>query len=370
MKIGCVKEIKNNEFRVGITPENVSEYKSHGHEVLIEKSAGVGSGFSDEEYQSSGAVIIELAKDVWGSCDMIIKVKEPIESEYSLMRENQVIYTYLHLAADKALTDAMMKAKCKGVAYETLTDTKGGLPLLKPMSEIAGRLSAIEGAKFLEKPFGGKGMLISGVPGTKKAKVVILGGGVVGTNACKMASGMGADVTIMDVSLDRLTQLDDMFDGKIKTAHSTHTAIEREISDADLVIGAVLIPGNAAPKLITRAMVSKMRPGTVVVDVAVDQGGCTELTYPTTHSEPTFIVDGVLFYCVANMPGAVANTSTIALTNATLSYGLKIADLGLEAAAKECTGIMNAINIYGGKCTFKGVADAFSYDYVSANNLF
>ena len=369
MKVGCVKEIKNNEFRVGMTPDNAREYCMHGHQVFIQKGAGLQSGFSDEEYAEGGATILETAAEVWAVSDMIVKVKEPLEQEYPFMRENQIIYTYLHLAADAKLTDALLKQKCKGVAYETLTDARGALPLLKPMSEIAGRLSVIEGARCMEKPFGGCGVLISGVPGVRKAKVVVIGGGIVGTNASKMALGLGADVTIMDVNLDRLTELDNMFDDKLKTIYSTNSALERELSDADLVIGAVLIPGASAPKLIKRHMLKCMKPGTVIVDVAVDQGGCVETTHATTHDAPTFIVDGVVHYCVANMPGAVPHTSTLALTNATLSYGLKIADLGLEEAAARNRGILNAINTYAGKCTYKGVADALGLSYTEAASV-
>ena len=369
MIIGCVKEIKNNEFRVGMTPDNVKEYIKHGHQVIVEAGLGLGSGFEDDEYVASGAKLVKTAKEVWLQSEMIIKVKEPLLSEYPLMQKGQIIYTYLHLAADEALTKAMLASGCKGVAYETLTDAKGGLPLLKPMSEIAGRLGAIEGAKYLEKPFGGKGVLISGVPGVRKAKVVVIGGGIVGTNSAKMALGLGADVTIMDVNLDRLTYLDNLFMGQVKTIHSTKTAVENELKDADLVIGAVLIPGASAPKLITRNMLKLMKKGTVLVDIAVDQGGCAETTKPTYHDNPTYIVDDVLHYCVANMPGAVPYTSTMALTNATIQYGLRIADLGLERAALLDEGVLNAINIYEGKCTFAGVAEAFSLPYTDPRTL-
>ena len=369
MKVGCVKEIKNNESRVGMTPDNAREYCAHGHRVFIEAGAGLGSGFSDEAYAASGAQVLQSAAEVWAVSDMIVKVKEPLEQEYAHMRKDQIIYTYLHLAADRALTEALLARGCKGVAYETLTGQHGGLPLLKPMSEIAGRLSVIEGARCMEKPFGGCGVLISGVPGVRKAKVVVLGGGIVGMNACRMALGLGADVTILDVNLDRLTELDNMFDGKLKTLYSTTSTLMRELSDADLIIGAVLIPGASAPKLIKRHMLKGIKPGAVIVDVAVDQGGCVETTHPTTHDAPTFIVDDVVHYCVANMPGAVPHTSTIALTNATLAYGLKIADLGLEEAARKDRGILNAINTYGGKCTYKGVADAFGLEFTDAASV-
>ena len=362
MTVGCVKEIKKSEFRVGMTPANAAEYVRHGHRVLVEKGLGEGSGFSDEEYGKAGATLTD-AESVWAESDMLIKVKEPLEAEYPFMRRGQILYTYLHLAADRELTDALIKSGAKGVAYETLRDRKGQLPLLKPMSEIAGRLAAIEGAKCLEKPFGGRGVLISGVPGVRKAKVVILGGGFVGTNACRMVLGLGADVTVVDLSIDRLEELDELFNSHIKTVFSTTAAIEQEIADADLVIGAVLIPGAAAPKLIRREQLKLMRPGSVIVDVAVDQGGCVETTRATYHDDPTFVVDGVVHYCVANMPGAVPYTSTMALTNATLGYGLKIADFGLEEAARRDPTIVSAINTYEGEITCSGVADAFSLPY-------
>lgn len=326
MKIGCVKEIKNNEFRVGITPDNVKSYTNAGHVVYIEKGAGEGSCFTDEEYKEAGAVLIDTAKEVWDTCEMMIKVKEPLEEEYKYFHKDLILYTYLHLAADRPLTDAMLKAGVKGVAYETLIERNRSIPLLAPMSQIAGRLSVQEGAKYLEKPFGGKGMLLSGVPGTPKAKVVILGAGNVGTNACKIAVGMGADVTIFDISLERLAYLDDIFGARIQTMYSTDAAIEKAVKDADLVIGCVLIPGKAAPKVMKKAYLKEMQPGSVIVDVAVDQGGCCETTKVTYHDNPTFVVDGVVHYCVGNMPGAVPRTSTIALTNATLKYGLQIAE--------------------------------------------
>ncbi len=358
MTVGCVREIKNNEFRVGLTPANAAEYIRHGHRVLAEAGLGEGSGFSDDEYEKAGAVLTS-ADSVWAESDMVVKVKEPLPAEYPKIRKGQILYTYLHLAADRALTDALLASGCKGVAYETLKDKKGQLPLLKPMSEIAGRLAAIEGAKCLEKPFGGRGVLISGVPGVRKAKVVVLGGGFVGTNACRMALGLGADVTVIDLSIDRLVELDELFSSHIKTVFSTTQAIIDEIEGADLVIGAVLIPGAAAPKLIRREYLKRMRPGSVIVDVAVDQGGCVETTRPTYHDNPTFVVDGVVHYCVANMPGAVPYTATMALTNATLGYGLKIADLGLEEAARRDETIVSAINVYAGEVTCPGVAEAF-----------
>ena len=370
MKIGCVKEIKNNEFRVGITPDNVKSYTNAGHVVYIEKGAGEGSCFTDEEYKEAGAVLIDTAKEVWDTCEMMIKVKEPLEEEYKYFHKDLILYTYLHLAADRPLTDAMLKAGVKGVAYETLIERNRSIPLLAPMSQIAGRLSVQEGAKYLEKPFGGKGMLLSGVPGTPKAKVVILGAGNVGTNACKIAVGMGADVTIFDISLERLAYLDDIFGARIQTMYSTDAAIEKAVKDADLVIGCVLIPGKAAPKVMKKAYLKEMQPGSVIVDVAVDQGGCCETTKVTYHDNPTFVVDGVVHYCVGNMPGAVPRTSTIALTNATLSYGLQIAGKGLEQACKENDVIYSGINTYDGKLTCKNVADSFNVEHTEIKELF
>ena len=370
MKIGCVKEIKNNEFRVGITPDNVKSYTNAGHVVYIEKGAGEGSCFTDEEYKEAGAVLIDTAKEVWDTCEMMIKVKEPLEEEYKYFHKDLILYTYLHLAADRPLTDAMLKAGVKGVAYETLIERNRSIPLLAPMSQIAGRLSVQEGAKYLEKPFGGKGMLLSGVPGTPKAKVVILGAGNVGTNACKIAVGMGADVTIFDISLERLAYLDDIFGARIQTMYSTDAAIEKAVKNADLVIGCVLIPGKAAPKVMKKAYLKEMQPGSVIVDVAVDQGGCCETTKVTYHDNPTFVVDGVVHYCVGNMPGAVPRTSTIALTNATLKYGLQIAGKGLENACKENDVIYSGINTYDGKLTCKNVADSFNVEHTEIKELF
>ena len=370
MKIGCVKEIKNNEFRVGITPDNVKSYTNAGHVVYIEKGAGEGSCFTDEEYKEAGAVLIDTAKEVWDTCEMMIKVKEPLEEEYKYFHKDLILYTYLHLAADRPLTDAMLKAGVKGVAYETLIERNRSIPLLAPMSQIAGSLSVQEGAKYLEKPFGGKGMLLSGVPGTPKAKVVILGAGNVGTNACKIAVGMGADVTIFDISLERLAYLDDIFGARIQTMYSTDAAIEKAVKDADLVIGCVLIPGKAAPKVMKKAYLKEMQPGSVIVDVAVDQGGCCETTKVTYHDNPTFVVDGVVHYCVGNMPGAVPRTSTIALTNATLKYGLQIAGKGLEQACKENDVIYSGINTYDGKLTCKNVADSFNVEHTEIKELF
>lgn len=372
MRVGCVKEIKNNEFRVGITPDNVKSYVLAGHDVYIEKDAGLGSGFKDEQYVANGAKIIDTAKEVWDTAEMMIKVKEPLPSEYPLFHEGLILYTYLHLAAEKPLTEALLKAKVSGVAYETLYDEKqGGLALLVPMSEIAGRLSIQEGAKYLEKTYGGEGLLLSGVPGTAKANVVILGGGTVGTNACKIAVGMGANVTILDINLPRLAWLDNIFGARIQTLVSNDATIEHAIREADIVVGAVLIPGKAAPKIFKRKYLKEMKPGAVFVDVAVDQGGCGETTRVTSHDDPVFIEEGIVHYCVGNMPGAVPRTSTIALTNSTLSYGLQIANKGLENACKENDVIYSAVNTYAGKLTYKNVADSFDcFEYTDVRTLF
>ena len=371
MKIGCVREIKKSEYRVGLTPDNAREYCVHGHKVYIESGAGAGSGYTDGEYTEAGAEVLTNAQDVWEAGDMIVKVKEPLEDEYMFLREGRIIFTYLHLAADKVLTDALLENKVKAVAYETITDAGGGLPLLKPMSEIAGRLSIQEGAKALEKPMGGMGILLGGVPGVMKAKVLILGGGVVGFNACKVAVGLGADVTILDVSIPKLTALDDYFNGKVQTLFSSSAAIERHLANADLVIGAALAPGGggATPKLISREHLKLMKKGSVIVDVAVDQGGCCETTRPTYHDAPTYEVDGVVHYCVANMPGAVSKTSTVALTNATLHYGLLIADKGLEKAARRNEGLARGINCYNGALTCKEVAACFGMESAPLRSL-
>ena len=365
MKIGTVTEIKQQEYRVGLTPDNVKSYIRHGHSVFIQSGAGIGSSLLDEEYEAAGARILSNAKEVWDTCDMLIKVKEPLESEYYLMREEQIIYAYLHLAADKPLTEALLKSGSKAVAYETITDEKGELPLLKPMSEIAGKLSVQVGARCLEKPNGGSGVLLSGAVGVKNAECVIIGGGVVGTAAMKMAVGLGASVTVLDNNLDRLSYLDDVFGNRIQTLYSTPASIAASVSKADLVIGAVLIPGASAPKLIKKEYLKTMKHGSVIVDVAVDQGGCCETTKRTYHHAPTFVVDGVLHYCVANMPGAVSQTSTFALTNATLALGLKIADLGLEKAFEKDEHLKRGVNVYKGKLTCKEVAEALNIEYES-----
>ncbi|MBR3317894.1 MAG: alanine dehydrogenase [Atopobiaceae bacterium] len=359
MKIGCVKEIKNNEYRVGLTPDNVKSYVAAGHHVYIEMGAGVGSGFADEEYVAAGASLLEDPSEIWQLVDMMVKVKEPLPEEYPLFREGLILYTYLHLAADREQMDALLAGKVKAVAYETLTETDNSLPLLAPMSQIAGRLAVQEGAKYLEKTYGGRGVLLAGVPGTPKANVVVLGGGTVGTNACKIAVGMGANVTVLDISLKRLEQLDDMFGSRVQTLVSNDANIERAVMEADLVIGAVLVPGGSTPKLFKKAYLPEMKPGAVFVDVAIDQGGCGETSRVTMHDDPIFVEDGVVHYCVGNMPGAVARTSTIALTNATLRYGLEIASKGLEAAVGESSVIASGVNCYDGKVCCKNLADSF-----------
>lgn len=369
MKIGCVKEIKNREYRVGLIPDNAKSYVNAGHEVWIEKGAGLGSGFTDAEYEKAGAKIVDSAKEVWDAVDMMVKVKEPLPEEYPYFRKDLVLFTYLHLAADKALTDAMLDSGMKGFAYETLIEKDGSIPLLAPMSQIAGRLSIQEGAKYLEKTFGGSGVLLSGVPGTPKANIVIIGGGSVGTNACKIAVGMGANVTILDISLPRLAYLDDIFGARIQTLVSTDTNIENAVKEADLVVGCVLIPGKAAPKLMKKAYLKEMKPGSVIVDVAVDQGGCCETTKVTYHDDPIYEVDGIVHYCVGNMPGAVPRTSTIALTNATLRYGLAIAEHGLEEACRKNPVMISGVNTYDGKLTCKNVADSFGMEYTALTDL-
>lgn len=363
MRIGCVREIKPHEYRVGLTPDNVVSYLHDGHQVFVERDAGVGSGFTTQSYRDAGATILESAGEVWAASEMMVKVKEPLESEYPFFRRDLTLFTYLHLAADRELTDAMLRSGIAGVAYETLMERNGTLPLLTPMSQIAGRLSVQEGAKYLEKPMGGSGVLLSGVPGTEGARVAIVGAGVVGANAARIAIGMGAEVTIMDVNLDRLSQLDDLFGSRLRTLYSTPSSIEKEVAEADLVIGAVLIPGKAAPKIVKRSYLKNMRPGSVIVDVAVDQGGCCETTVATYHHDPVYMVDGVVHYCVGNMPGSVPRTSTMALTNATLRYGLQIADKGLEQACRDNPVIYSAVNTYDGACTCENVCVGFGLPY-------
>lgn len=365
MKIGIPKEIKNNENRVGATPAGVKELVNHGHEVYVQDHAGEGSGFGNQEYVDAGATILPTIEDVYATADMIIKVKEPIEPEYGLIRKDQVLFTYFHFACDRALLDAMLKSGAVCIAYETVTysETDRRLPLLIPMSEVAGRMSVQEGARFLEKPQGGRGVLLGGVPGVKPAKVLVLGAGVVGRNAALMAAGLGADVTIADINLDVLRHCAETMPKNVKTLYSSRHNIEQELPDTDLVIGSVLVPGAKAPHLVTRDMVGRMRRGSVMVDVAIDQGGCFETSHPTTHSNPVYEVDGVVQYAVANIPGAVPYTSTMALTNATLPYALKLADLGWKEACRRSYGLTQGVNVVDGKITFKAVAEAFDLEY-------
>ena len=363
MKIGIPKEIKNNENRVGATPAGVKELVAHGHELFVQHTAGDGSGFPDEEYVAAGAKILPTIEDVYATADMIIKVKEPIEPEYKLIRKGQLLFTYFHFACDRPLLDAMLESGATCIAYETVTDRDHRLPLLIPMSEVAGRMSIQEGARFLEKPQGGRGVLLGGVPGVKPAKVLVLGAGVVGRNAALMAAGLGADVTITDINLNILRHCAETMPSNVKILYSSRHNIEQELPTTDLVIGSVLVPGAKTPRLITRDMVPMLRPGSVMVDVAIDQGGCFETSHPTTHSEPTFVVDGVVQYAVANIPGAVPYTSTMALTNATLPYAVRLADLGWKEACRRDSGLADGVNVVDGKITFKAVAEAFDLPY-------
>ncbi|MBN2625966.1 MAG: alanine dehydrogenase [Spirochaetales bacterium] len=369
MTVGTVKEIKKHEYRVGLTPHCVKSYIQHGHKVLVEKGAGEGAGFDDEEYVREGAVLVETAKAVFEQADMIVKVKEPQKTEYEMLREDQILYTYLHLAADKPQTEGLLKSGAKCVAYETMEKEDGTLPCLKPMSEIAGRLSIQEGAKFLEKPFGGRGVLLGGVPGVARGKVAILGGGVVGTNAAQIAMGMGAEVTILDINSARLEYLDHLYMGRLNTLYSTPANIEKVARESDLIIGAVLIPGARAPHLLKKEHLKMMKKGSVVVDVAIDQGGCFETSRATTHDDPVFTVEEVVHYCVANMPGAVSRTSTLALTSTTLKPGLLLADKGVEQACRESILIRRGLNIYKGNCTFPDVAEAFGLPYTPVEEV-
>lgn len=363
MIIGIPKEIKNNENRVGATPAGVKELVNHGHTVYVQHTAGEGSGFLDSEYEAAGANILPSISEVYAIADMIIKVKEPIEPEYPLVRKNQVVFTYFHFACDLALTEAMMKSGAVCVAYETVTDRGGALPLLIPMSEVAGRMSVQEGARFLEKPQGGRGVLLGGVPGVKPAKVLVLGAGVVGRNAALMAAGLGADVTICDISLPVLRHCADTMPKNVKTLFSSRHNIEQELPTTDLVIGSVLIPGAKAPHLVTAEMLSLLKKGSVMVDVAIDQGGCFETSHATTHSAPVYEVDGIVHYAVANIPGAVPFTSTMALTNATLPYALRLADLGWKEACRRDKGLAEGVNIVDGKIVYKAVSEAFGLPY-------
>lgn len=369
MIIGVPKEIKNNENRVAITPAGVEALIKEGHQVIIEKSAGVGSGISDSDYQQAGAKILETNKEVFAEADMIMKVKEPLPEEYNLLREGQILFTYLHLAAEEKLTKTLMDKKVIAIAYETVQLDDGSLPLLTPMSEVAGRLAIQKGAQYLERQKGGRGVLLAGVPGVPPAKVVIIGGGIVGMNAAKMALGLRADVTILDINTNRLRYIDDVFHGNVKTRMSNRYNIYEEVTKADLVIGAVLIPGAKAPHLVTEEMIKDMKKGSVIVDVAIDQGGCVETTYPTTHDDPVFIKHGVIHYSVANMPGAVPRTSTYALTNATLSYAIEIANKGYKKALLDNPALLKGLNVYDGKITYKAVAEAFNLEYHDPKKL-
>ncbi|EOX1606095.1 alanine dehydrogenase [Vibrio cholerae] len=364
MIIGVPKEIKNHEYRVGMIPASVRELVSHGHQVYVETNAGSGIGFSDDDYIAVGASILPTAADVFAKAEMIVKVKEPQAIERAMLKEGQILFTYLHLAPDFPQTEELIKSKAVCIAYETVTDNMGRLPLLAPMSEVAGRMSIQAGAQTLEKSRGGSGLLFGGVPGVAPAKVVVLGGGVVGANAARMAIGLRADVTILDRNIDTLRKLDEEFQGRANVVYSTADAIEKYVLEADLVIGAVLIPGAAAPKLVTQQHIKRMKPGSAVVDVAIDQGGCFETSHPTTHAEPTYIVDDVVHYCVANMPGAVARTSTFALNNATLPYIVKLANKGYQKALLEDAGFLKGLNVIHGKVTYKEVAENFGLDYV------
>jgi alanine dehydrogenase len=369
MIIGVPKEIKNNENRVAVTPAGITEFLRRGHTVYVQKSAGQGSGFSDEEYSQAGASLLNTIEEVYAIADMIVKVKEPIASEYNLIKENQLLFTYFHFASSEELTHAMIERKAICLAYETVEKADRSLPLLVPMSEVAGRMAIQQGAKYLERPMGGRGILLGGVAGVKPADVLILGGGIVGTEAAKMAAGLGAHVTIMDISLPRLRYLEDIMPANVDTVMSNEYNIRRHITHSDLIIGGVLIPGAKAPSLITRDMLKSMRPGTVLVDVAIDQGGCFETSKATTHQDPIFVVDEVVHYCVANMPGAVPYTSTLALTNATLPYALQLAELGWQTACTKNEELKKGLNIVQGKVVYRGVSDAFQLPYVDVEDV-
>jgi alanine dehydrogenase len=369
MLIGVPKEIKNNEFRVGLTPPSVHELVARGHKVIVQTGAGAGIGLTDEQYTAAGATIVPSAQEIFAQAEMVVKVKEPQPQECALLRPGQILYTYLHLAPDPEQTAALVKSGAVCIAYETITGPGGGLPLLAPMSEVAGRMSIQAGASHLEKSKGGAGILLGGVPGVAAGHIVIIGAGVVGTNALQMAVGIGARVTVLDKNVDRLRQLDLVYGNRISTLYSNAHAIEEAVLSADLVIGGVLVPGAAAPKLVTRDMVSTMKKGSVVVDVAIDQGGCFETSHPTTHADPTFVVDGVVHYCVANMPGAVARTSTFALNNATIGHAVALATKGWRQALRDDVHLKNGLNVCEGKVTYAAVAKDLGYDYVPADTL-
>ena len=370
MIVGILKEIKTEENRVCMTPAGVEVMIHNGHEVLVETNAGAGSGFADEAYVKAGAKMIDTAKEIFDTADMVMHVKEPLPPEYDLIREGQIIFTYLHLAADETQTNALIKSKSVNIAYETIQKADGSLPLLTPMSEVAGRMAIQQGAKYLEMAQGGHGVLLGGVPGVDPGTVVVIGGGVVGVNAAKMACGLGAKVYLLDMNLDRLRYLSDVMPANCFTLMSSPATVRELVKDADVVVGAVLIPGAKAPRLVTREMLSTMKKGSVLVDVAIDQGGCFETSKATTHGDPTYVVDGVIHYCVANMPGAVAKTSTLALTNATLPYAVQIANKGWKRAMQENEEIKRGANVINGKVTYKAVADAFGLDYVDPESFF
>ena len=366
MLIGVPKEIKNHEYRIGLTPSGARELVANGHKVIVQRDGGKSIGLTNEMYQKAGAEIVDGAEEIFARADMIIKVKEPQPGECTMLRKDQILYTYLHLAPDPEQTKALIASGCTAIAYETVTDRNGGLPLLAPMSEVAGRMSIQAGAHALEKAQGGSGVLLGGVPGVMPAEVLVIGGGVVGINAARMAMGMNAHVTILDRSLNRLKELDELYGDRLTTIYSTHDAIEERLAGADLVIGAVLVPGAAAPKLISREQLKLMRPGSVLVDVAIDQGGCFETSKATTHQNPTYEVDGIIHYCVANMPGGVARTSTFALTNATLPFAVQLANKGYKKAMLDDPHLLNGLNVHAGKVTYEAVARDLGYDYVPA----
>jgi len=369
MIIGVPKEIKSQENRVALLPGGVKQLIKNGHKVLVEKNAGVGSGFDDRNYSTAGASIIDGPDAVWQKADMIMKVKEPIAVEYDRIKEGQILFTYFHFAASEELTNAIADSGCIAIAYETVENQDGSLPLLIPMSEVAGRMATQEGAKFLEKPMGGRGVLLGGIPGVSPGRVLVLGGGIVGVNAAKIAAGMGADTTIMDINMQKIRYLDDVMPSNVNTIYSSEANIRSMLGDVDLIIGAVLKPGARAPHLITKEMLSKMKPGTVIVDVAIDQGGCFETSKPTTHADPVYVIDDVVHYCVANMPGAVPNTSTIGLTNVTLPYALQVANKGWKKALSENAPLKKGLNIAGGKITYKDVADAFGMNFTPISEV-
>ncbi|MBB6254584.1 alanine dehydrogenase [Nitrospirillum iridis] len=366
MLVGVPKEIKNHEYRVGLIPANVRQLVAHGHSVVVQKNAGAAIGLTDDQYAAAGAALVDTAEEVFAKADMIVKVKEPQPHECRMLRPGQVLFTYLHLAPDPEQTELLLASGAICIAYETVTDARGGLPLLAPMSEVAGRMSIQAGAKCLEKSYGGNGILLGGVPGTPAAKVVVIGGGVVGLNAARMAVGLEAEVTVLDKSLDRLRQIDQQYGRRVNTLYANLDTVEKCVLDADLVIGAVLVPGANAPKVVTKEMVTKMRPGSVLVDVSIDQGGCFETSHATTHADPTYVVDGVIHYCVANMPGAVARTSTFALNNATAPFVLALADKGWQQALADDVHLRNGLNVFRGKLTHPALVEAGDARYVAA----